>query len=73
MLWLACILLYVSLGPTQAPFYTPSLYDNARLLQLFSLSALALMAFGIPSLREGIAQTIAQRGGLGVGKPAALY
>ncbi len=63
MVWLVCVALYVSFGPTQAPFYTPSLYDNARLLQLFSLSALALMAFTIPSLREGIVQTIAQARG----------
>ena len=63
MAWLVCVALYVSFGPTQAPFYTPSLYDNARLLQLFSLSALVLMAFTIPSLRESIVQTIAEARG----------
>jgi O-antigen ligase len=59
MVWLVCIVTYVSFGPTQAPFYMPSLYDNARLLQLFALSALSLMTLAIPLLREGPLQTIA--------------
>jgi putative inorganic carbon (HCO3(-)) transporter len=54
MVWFVCMVLYVLLGPTQAPFYTPSLYDNARLLQLLSLSALSFIALAMPSLRKGI-------------------
>lgn len=51
LVWLGGVILYVVLGPTQAPFYTPSLYDNSRLLQLFLLCALASIALVIPPIR----------------------
>lgn len=57
-LWLVCLVFYFALGPTQAPFYTPSLYDNARLLQIFVLSILSLGALAIPSLRSGMVHVL---------------
>ena len=53
-IWLACVALYLVFGPTQAPFYTPSYYDNSRLLQLLSLAALSLLALVIPTLRREV-------------------
>jgi O-antigen ligase len=63
-LWLGCVVLYVALGPTHAPFYTPSLYDNSRLLQLFSLSVLCLLALAIPALRDEVARMVVGGRGL---------
>lgn len=57
-LWLVCVVFYLALGPTQAPFYTPSLYDNARLLQVFVLSVLSLSVLALPTLRVGISRAL---------------
>jgi putative inorganic carbon (HCO3(-)) transporter len=63
MIWLVCVSLYLSFGPTQAPFYTPSLYDNARLLELFTLCVLSLIALLTSSLRQGIARMLLEARG----------
>ncbi len=59
LIWLGGVVLYLALGPTHAPFYTPSLYDNSRLLQLFSLCGLGLAALALPSMRKEIVCTVA--------------
>jgi O-antigen ligase len=61
--WLVCVVTYLSFGPTHAPFLTPSLYDNSRLLQVFALCMLSLMMVSIPSLRRGIARLVVEAHG----------